>query len=286
MDVTFHDDAAAFLADAADLLATDPLSYGVIATVAERRARIGRLAGGAPCWFAVVRDDDQAVGVAMRTHPEPPHAGFVPAMPRPAVQALADALVARDERVPAWNGDADAALTLCTLAGAPHVRVRTRLFEARTVTRPARPDGRLRPATLDDLPLVLDWKRAFHHDSETQGGREPGPGWTPDEATSRAEIERGAIHLWEVDGRVTHLTAVQAPMFGVERIGPVYTPAADRGHGYAGWVVAELTQAILDRGHRPCLYTDQANPVSNAIYERIGYIAVHDSVEVVAEPHT
>ena len=35
---------------------------------------------------------------------------------------------------------------------------------------------------------------------------------------------------------------------GLKRIGPVFTPAAERGHGYAAWVVATLTQDILDDG--------------------------------------
>ncbi len=54
-----------------------------------------------------------------------------------------------------------------------------------------------------------------------------------------------------------------------------------RGRGYASWVVASLTQQLLDAGARPCLYTDQANPVSNLVYERIGYEPVHDEGNVV-----
>ena len=41
-----------------------------------------------------------------------------------------------------------------------------------------------------------------------------------------------------------------------------------------------LTQMLFDRGNRFCaLYTDLANPTSNAIYQRIGYEPVCDAAE-------
>lgn len=103
----------------------------------------------------------------------------------------------------------------------------------------------------------------------------------PPLARLRARIGLGAFWLWEVDGEPVHLTGTQPPVFGVQRIGPVYTTAEHRGHGYAAWVVATVTQRILDNGQRPCLYTDQANPILNAIYERIGYRRVRDEGQLV-----
>ncbi|MEO2005035.1 MAG: GNAT family N-acetyltransferase [Candidatus Poribacteria bacterium] len=45
-----------------------------------------------------------------------------------------------------------------------------------------------------------------------------------------------------------------------------------RGRGYASALVAKLSQHMLDSGFSFCvLYTDLANPRSNAIYEKIGY---------------
>ena len=69
------------------------------------------------------------------------------------------------------------------------------------------------------------------------------------------------------------------------RIGPVYTPPDLRGRGYGTAVTAEVSRLLLDRGHRFCfLYTDLANPTSNAIYMRIGYEPVCDSREVAFVP--
>ena len=65
------------------------------------------------------------------------------------------------------------------------------------------------------------------------------------------------------------------------RIGPVYTPPELRGRGYASALTAQVSQLQLDRGRRFCfLYTDLANPTSNAIYMRIGYERVCDSREL------
>ena len=50
-----------------------------------------------------------------------------------------------------------------------------------------------------------------------------------------------------------------------------------RGRGYASGCVAALSQAMLDRGKRFCaLYTDLSNPISNKIYQNVGYRPIVD----------
>jgi predicted GNAT family acetyltransferase len=77
-----------------------------------------------------------------------------------------------------------------------------------------------------------------------------------------------------------HLTGANPPAFGVARIGPVYTPPEHRRRGYAGAAVAQVSQLLRDAGARVCLYTDQANPTSNGIYQAIGYRPVVDQVNL------
>ena len=53
------------------------------------------------------------------------------------------------------------------------------------------------------------------------------------------------------------------------------------GRGYGTAVTAAVSKLLLERGRRFCfLYTDLANPTSNAIYLRIGYEPVCDSREL------
>jgi predicted GNAT family acetyltransferase len=68
---------------------------------------------------------------------------------------------------------------------------------------------------------------------------------------------------------------------GVARVSWVYTPGPLRRRGYAAACVAALSQQVLDRGAEAVmLYTDLANPTSNAVYQRIGYRAVGDAVDL------
>ena len=69
-----------------------------------------------------------------------------------------------------------------------------------------------------------------------------------------------------VHGRADPAVAGQA------RIGPVYTPPERRGQGFGGAVTAAVSQAARDAGvAEVLLYTDLANPTSNALYQRLGY---------------
>ena len=56
-------------------------------------------------------------------------------------------------------------------------------------------------------------------------------------------LANGELVLWEVDGVPVSLAGATAPIAGVTRVAPVYTPAALRGRGYAGaveWATLEL----------------------------------------------
>lgn len=62
----------------------------------------------------------------------------------------------------------------------------------------------------------------------------------------------------------------------VARLGPVYTPAGERGRGYGAAAVARLTHTLLVAGHRVVLFADADNPVANRLYERLGFRAIAD----------
>jgi hypothetical protein len=65
------------------------------------------------------------------------------------------------------------------------------------------------------------------------------------------------------------------------RLGYVFTPRDRRRRGYAGALTAALSQHLLDQGARFCvLYTDLANPTSNALYPRVGYRPLCDELEL------
>jgi predicted GNAT family acetyltransferase len=66
---------------------------------------------------------------------------------------------------------------------------------------------------------------------------------------------------------------------GMVRVDPVYTPAHLRGRGYAGAVTVEVSRAALTAGATDVvLYANPANPTSNALYQRLGYVPIADFV--------
>ncbi|KQW48437.1 hypothetical protein ASC77_06660 [Nocardioides sp. Root1257] len=288
--IEFVDDPAQFLAETEAHLAVEPVITTVIATVTARMAE--RLSGDLPHrWWAVARDDAGLVaGVAMRTAPFAPHPAYVLPMPADAAVELARAVHARGEVLGGVNGALPAARlvaeeTARLTGGAVSVHEHVRLFELGELVMPPAPAGRLRKATEADADLCLEWFLDFARAAAEQAGRVEPHGmesFSMDDMLVR--IEDGVIWLWEDEhGERVHLTGANLPAYGVARIGPVYTPRDQRGRGYASRAVAEISAEHLARGVRCCLFTDQANPVSNHVYEAIGYRPVVDMVNLLVD---
>lgn len=79
------------------------------------------------------------------------------------------------------------------------------------------------------------------------------------------------FYLWEDNGQAVSMAMIVHRAEKFARINTVYTDSLQRGKGYAGMLVEEVTQKILDEGRIPMLYTEQDNICSNATYRRIGY---------------
>ena len=291
--VELHEDPAAFLAAAGDHLAREPVVSTVVATVAENAVRDDATGAGydAPYrWWAVLRDDaGHVIGTGMRTAPFEPHPLYLLPMPDDAAVELARILHARGEAVAGVNGALPAARlaaeeTARLAGGEVRVHEHLRLFELGELVDPPSPPGLLRLARPEDAELTLAWFRAFGVAAAEQASRdEPHQGpletFTLDDMLLR--IEQEVIWLWEDDrGERVHLTGANPPAHGVTRIGPVYTPVGHRGRGYASAAVAEISRQYVDQDVRCCLFTDQANPTSNKIYQALGYEPVVDTVQL------
>jgi GNAT superfamily N-acetyltransferase len=291
----FTEDPRAFLLSAGALLEADPVLGTVVASVTARAVaavEAGEPAPDHPRWWLSVVDEatGEVVGAVMRTAPFAPYPLYVLPLPGAAARQVAEALVERGEEVSGINGALPAAEVMATeLARRTGRRARvhehTRLHVLRRLVEPkVTPDGRPRVALRADAALALSWFRAFHADAAEQAGRlaPAAEGEAFDDADIEARIDEGRIWLWE-DGLGTPVSLVgyNAPSFGVARVGPVYTPATHRGHGYASTLTAHVSRVLRDTGARVCLFTDQANPTSNKIYAAIGFEPVVDMVNLV-----
>ncbi|RAS58051.1 acetyltransferase (GNAT) family protein [Lentzea atacamensis] len=150
----------------------------------------------------------------------------------------------------------------------------TRLYRLGTLVPPTSP-GTGRLATEADIELLGAWRKAFT--------REAVPEAPDEEATEivRSSLRLGNGHaLWEVDGTPVAWAAASLPQVGMTRVGPVYTPPEHRKHGYGAAVSALASQWALDQGATDViLFADLTNPISNSIYQRIGYQPLDDWAE-------
>jgi predicted GNAT family acetyltransferase len=280
------DDAATFLAEAEPLLLSDEARHNLILGIAGTIRRSPEIYPLRSFWL--VRHGNEVAAAALRT---PPY-NLILARPR-APQALAAlAETVAGEELPGVVGCVpeveEFAEQWAGLAGArarTHMRQGVYALEDVEPLSPA--PGSPRVANNADKELVLRWWIAFGDEVLHEGG--PGR----DNATSmvdhRLSSSVAGIFLWEDEGEPVSFAGWGGPTPNGIRIGPVYTPPELRGRGYATALTAELSQRLLDGrlfegGRRFCfLYTDLANPTSNAIYERIGYVRVAESAEVLFE---
>lgn len=291
----FHADPAEFLAVAGPVLEADPVVGTIVATMAQREAR-ERSQGVAPptdrpYWWLVLLEEGVPIGCAMRSAPFEPYPPLLLPMSEADARLLARALHRRGETVTAVNGfrpatDAFAAETARLAGRRAEVSVHLRLFELVELVLPEPVAGHLRYAREDEVDLAVGWYDAFAAAADEQAGRRPGAlpegRHERDEMLRRIKDERVCFWVDDED-RPLHVTGFSHPAFGVARVGPVYTPRDLRGRGIASNAVAAVSRLLLDRGARVCLYTDQANPVSNRIYQSLGYRSVVDQVSYVLE---
>jgi GNAT superfamily N-acetyltransferase len=261
--VVRHDGAAAFLAAAQAWLERDEVENNVILAIA-----LGLAASPAPPvpppYLATLLDGDAIVGCALRT---PPHKLALTRFEPRAATVLVDAIHAAYPTLDAVVGpepsvDAFAAAWAERTGASVRRGVRQQIYVLTAVEPPARlVPGSYRAVTDDDLATLTPWIADFFH----QVG---------DQHSDPAEYlgqRRAGIRLWDDDGPVSMAASFGQTVHGA-RVSLVYTPPELRGRGYAGACVTALSRELLAGGNRHCcLYTDLSNPVSNRIYQRIGY---------------
>ncbi|WP_020578417.1 GNAT family N-acetyltransferase [Actinopolymorpha alba] len=266
-----------------DFLLSDPFRNSVTITNVVAR-RTGAVTDPKPATYLIVRDSAGAVvGTAMRT---PPHAVVLSPMPAAAVEAAVEALLplcpdAAGVNATVAEASAFASAWTRRSGGSTNVGMHLRIHRLDAVDPPAQVAGSMRVAGEADRDLLTAWTEAFTVEAE-------GGGPSSEDTDQAAEANEEARHnvdlrlaehrawIWDAAGPVSY-AGTSVCVAGVVRIGPVYTPPAARGKGYASALVAAVSQAALDAGAVACtLYTDVGNPTSNKIYAAVGYRPVCD----------
>jgi GNAT superfamily N-acetyltransferase len=269
---TLTEDVEEYLGAAGDMLRSEPAQNTLLLTIAETlRARGGHAFGQADPLFGWWHGAGGVTAALLQT---PPFPAVVTPMPEQAATALAGVLASRGWDPRGVNGPVGTARGFAAAWQArtgreASVRRRTRLFRLAGLETPTGVPGRARTAGATDRDLLVAWFDAFRGETgETN--------WHAGEMVDDRLSHRG-LALWEDDGQPVSLAARNRAVAGQVRIGPVYTPPERRGRGYGGAVTAALTRTALDEGAAEVLlFTDRANPTSNALYQRLGYRGVSD----------
>lgn len=277
MDLQIYEDPREFKALADPFYGTDTLRHTVALTV---MARFLGMARDRPPIMGTLHDNGELVGVALRTPPWPVIVSGLPTDPELLESFLTQWLEA-DPDMPGVSGPVENAHAVADAwtkrtGGTTNVTLASRLFRLGDLAPPTT-TGRAREATVDDTDLLISWRRDFA--IEALGFERSGDDG-PAEIRRRFEIGDGVI-LWEDGGKPVAWANASKPIGGMSRVGPVYTPPEHREHGYGSAVTAAVSRHAIDAGAKDViLFTDLTNPVSNSIYQKIGYRPVYDSTEL------
>jgi GNAT superfamily N-acetyltransferase len=228
--------------------------------------------------FLSVTDCDGEIGAAMQT---PGDAllvsGLQPAMAKAAAVELSTVWAT----LPGVRGTRPSATAFadawCSVTGAQAGdSIGRTLYRLGDLVAPKGVPGECCIAGPADADLLLEWIDGFFVDAfgvvSDKGARR---GFLGD-----IRAYGGDVVLWAVGGEPVSMARVHAPAAGMSRIGPVYTPAANRGRGFAAAVTAAAAAHAHRRGARHVvLFADVVNVVANGIYKRLGFVPVADSLE-------
>ncbi|HET7326944.1 MAG TPA: GNAT family N-acetyltransferase [Nocardioidaceae bacterium] len=262
-------DAARFRELVFPYLQHDPVLHTVLLTSVESRTGADVVDEDPPTFASVHGDGGAVVAAAMHTRS---HGIFLGGLQREYAGAVADAFAATSPDAATLEALTSTASVFVqrwqTLLGVGVSKAGgTRLHLLRELHGAAAAGGPRR-GTEADVDLLTAWVDAF--------GRELGMAGGISSAAVRGWTKTRRVWLWEDDGRPVSLAAHQLPCHGVTRIGPVYTPPEQRGHGYASALTAHISAVQRGHGSQVCLFTELDNPTSNKIYAAIGFEPVAD----------
>lgn len=195
-----------------------------------------------------------------------------------AVKQFAEALVREGQELPGVLGPVDLAGKFSAdwekVSGTQtQMAEQLIMYELKQVAIPAPDRGKLRAAAAQDFELVAGWWNAARMEMFGKADAEE------DRQSAKNRIDDGDVFLWE-DGRPVSMACKTRPTRHGISVGMVYTPPETRCRGYATACVGELSRTLLQAGRDFCaLFADALNPVSNSIYQKIGYRPIGNVAE-------
>ncbi|MGY5058293.1 GNAT family N-acetyltransferase [Streptomyces sp. 900105755] len=269
-------DVDEFLARAGDFLRSRPGPHVMQSTWAERvRARGAEAFGTGVPVFGMLERGGEVHATCYRLPPR--GFGLSPLTPEQA-DSLAGRLADLGDSVPSVSADHGSATAFAEAwqrrtGATPTLRdTRLCLYRLGSLTPPdPLPAGRGRVLGEQDLEETMFWCGEF--------AEAVGEDVVVDAGTwSGTRFADKTYTLWETpDGTPVSVAGLNSLIGGQMQVDVVYTPSHLRGRGYAAAVTAEVSRAALAAGAQDVvLFADLANPVSNALYQRLGFVRLSE----------
>jgi len=264
-----------FLSSTEDFRATEPVLTNVIGSIAAG-VQAGRVYD--TCLLMAVRDGEgTVVGCAALTSP---WNLVVSPMPREAALALGRHMADTHPDMPGITGVRDVVNAVVESLGLDYEPRIAMVDTVRVIDEFVPPAheiaGSPRRADDADRDRLIAWLIQFGLDASLP--------LHDVEASVDSRLDARAFWFWEVDGRPValagHAPVVPTPAGNVGRIGPVYTPEAERGHGYAAAITSVVVRHLQPQCSVIMLYADATNPTSNGVYDRLGFRAAAEVIEI------
>lgn len=136
-------------------------------------------------------------------------------------------------------------------------------------------DAVCRKANIEDKPILINFIKEFisealHKEFDDQSVNE-----------KFNKYFNSGYFVLERAGKIVSQATIGRIMKNGKCISVVYTPKEERGKCYAYNLIYRISKELLDSGDDYCvLYTDDSNPISNHVYEKVGYKRKSDWVDI------
>ncbi|MDR1463932.1 MAG: GNAT family N-acetyltransferase [Oscillospiraceae bacterium] len=284
MKLEQYQSPAAFRAAALETLLRNEAQNGLMISFAQQEAGPDK----ADWFLAAVRGGDGEVKLVAAMTPPYPLTMYEPGNQSAdaALGCLVRSLKDLGLRPPGVLAEAGLARRFASLfagEGCYTVHMTETILRIETIQHHGAAPGIMRPMRESDLYFAPFWAAAFARDCRLSA-RECEIAYQAERL--RRFLERDELFFWESGGAPVSMAASHRKTIRGAGIGFVYTPPHFRGKGYATSLVAALTQKQLDVGYRFCfLFADAANPISNGVYRKIGYVPVCTFDEISFAEH-
>jgi predicted GNAT family acetyltransferase len=156
----------------------------------------------------------------------------------------------------------------------PKLATQERIYKLIVVSDDTLGERKVIQSTKKNQSLIIKWAKDFITEAFPESIEEHMHNM---EKRLVPDIDQGRFFLLLENDKVVSMAKKAGKTPNGNLVNFVYTPPALRRRGYATECVANLSKHILEEGNQFCfLFTDLANPISNSIYQKIGYKPIID----------